>query len=159
MSKPFNSALETGVRSVAILTSVFPNRLDLQQLVYLDYLTLHSADVDGPSSLHAPLPLRAGELAVRRQLLEQGLLLMMNRGLVEFLTSTDGFYYVASEKAAPFLGMLQSSYMVMLRERTEWVAARFGDSSLQSLQELEREFLREWSTHFQVVGPSKDIEK
>src|SRR4051794_18613760 len=78
----FNSPLETGVRALTILEAAFPNSCDLQRLVELDYLVVHSGDVGGPESLHAPLPLRAGELLVRRELIEKGLLLMMSRGLV-----------------------------------------------------------------------------
>ena len=52
----FNSALETGVRSLVILAANFPAALDLQRLVDLDYLVVHSGDVDGPKSLHPPLP-------------------------------------------------------------------------------------------------------
>ena len=63
--EPFNSPLETGLRSLAILEAAFPNRYDLQRLVEMDYLVVHSADVGGPESLHAPLPLRAGELLDR----------------------------------------------------------------------------------------------
>ena len=74
---PFNSPLETGIRSLAILVAAYPESLDLQRLLEMDYLVVHSGDADGPESLHAPLPLRAGELLVRRGLIETGLLLMM----------------------------------------------------------------------------------
>ena len=89
MISPFNSPLETGVRSLIILTAAFPHAQDLQHLVFFDYLTVHSGDVEGlesPESLHAPLPMRAGELTVRKGLIERGLFLMMSRGLVEHLS-------------------------------------------------------------------------
>lgn len=145
----FNSPLETGIRSLAILTSLFPKAADLQRLVYLDYLSLHSGDVNGPSSLHAALPLRSGELTVRRQLLEQGLLLMMTRGLVDMNASKEGFLYKASESAAPFLGLLTASYIKDLRVRTEWVADNYGEATLEELHALEKNFFSEWSSSFQ----------
>lgn len=52
----------------------------MQRLVEMDYLVVHSGDADGPDSLHAPLPMRAGELLVRHGLIEKGLMLMMSRG-------------------------------------------------------------------------------
>ena len=82
VNNPFNGPLETGVRSLAILTAAFPMAMDLQRLVEMDYLVVHSEDARGPSSLHAPLPLRAGELLVRRGLIESGLKLMVRRGLL-----------------------------------------------------------------------------
>lgn len=75
---PFNSPLETGIRSLAILAAGHPVTFDLQRLVEMDYLVVHSGDANGPESLHAALPLRAGELLVRRELIEKGLLLMMS---------------------------------------------------------------------------------
>ena len=65
----FNSALETGVRALVILVANFPAALDLQRLVDFDYLVVHSGDVDGPESLHPPLPMREGELLVRRKIM------------------------------------------------------------------------------------------
>ncbi|WP_338053724.1 ABC-three component system middle component 2 [Serratia liquefaciens] len=47
--------------SLAILVAAFPESYDLQRLVEMDYLVVHSGDADGPDSLHAPLPMRAGE--------------------------------------------------------------------------------------------------
>ncbi|WP_306800327.1 ABC-three component system middle component 2 [Endozoicomonas sp. YOMI1] len=61
---PFNSPLETGVRSLAILVAAHPVAFDLERLVEMDYLVVHSGDADGPESIHAALPMRAGELLV-----------------------------------------------------------------------------------------------
>lgn len=149
MTSPFNSSLEIGIRSLTILTAVYPQSLDLQFLVFFDYLTVHSGDVQGPDSLHAPLPLRSGELTIKRGLIESGLLLMISRGLVEHLVSSNGFEYQASDNASAFLSMLTSRYILKLKERAEWVAETFGDSSLQDLKEIEQSFFRSWSTQFQ----------
>ena len=151
MTAPFNSPLEIGVRSLAILTTVFPRTLDIQHLVYFDYLTIHSGDVRGPESLHAPLPLRSGELTIRRNLIERGLNLMMSRGLVEHLTLPEGFQYKASESASAFLSRLSSLYILKLQERAAWVVTTYGQSSLEQLQAVEKGFLREWSMHFQSI--------
>ena len=151
MTSPFNSPLEIGIRTLAILTAVFPRSLDIQHLVYFDYLVLHSGDVEGPDSLHAPLPLRSGELTVRRGLIERGIFLMMSRQLVERLVSSDGFQYIASESAGAFLSMMSSQYILKLKERAEWVAETFGESTLEELQALERHFFREGSIQFHSV--------
>jgi hypothetical protein len=149
MTSPFNTPLETGIRSLAILTAMFPQSLDLQYLVYFDYLTVHSGDVEGPDSLHAPLPLRSGELAVRRELIERGLFLMMSRGLVQRLSEARGFQYIVTDTASAFLSMLSSDYMSKLRERADWVVETFGESSPEELKVVERQFFQAWSTQFQ----------
>ncbi len=151
MIVPFNSPLEIGIRSTVILTAVFPRALDLQYLVFFDYLAIHSGDVEGPSSLHTPLPLRSGELTIRRKLIERGLFLMMSRGLVEQLASSDGFQYAATDRASAFLTMLSSQYISRLKERVEWVTETFGQSTIEELQAMERRFFQQWSTQFQPL--------
>lgn len=42
---PFNSPLETGVRSLAILVAAFPAPFDLQRLVEMDFADLHQAGI------------------------------------------------------------------------------------------------------------------
>jgi hypothetical protein len=149
MASPFNTPLETGIRSLAILTAIFPRSLDLQYLVFFDYLTVHSGDVGGPESLHAPLPMRSGELTVRRELIERGLFLMMSRGLINRLSESNGFHYVVTDTAGAFLSMLSSRYISKLKERAEWVTETFGESTPEELKTLERQFFREWSVQFQ----------
>lgn len=151
MTSPFNSPLEIGIRSLIILTAVYPRSLDLQFLVFFDYFTVHSGDVQGPESLHAPLPLRSGELTVKRGLVERGLLLMISRGLAEHLVSSNGFEYRASDNASAFLSMLSSPYIGKLKERAEWVSETFGNSSLHDLKAIEQNFFRSWSTQFQPL--------
>jgi hypothetical protein len=151
MTSPFNSPIEIGVRSLTILTAVYPRPLDLQFLVYFDYFSVHSGDVQGPDSLHAPLPLRSGELTIKRGLIERGLLLMISRGLVDHLVSSNGFEYLASDNASVFLSMLSSQYILKLQERAKWVAETFGNSSLQDLKEFEQHFFRNEYPQFQPL--------
>src|SRR5450432_1965251 len=93
----FNSALEVGIRALTVLLESFPSSLDLQRLVYFDYLVVHSGDAGGPKSLHPNTPLRNGELLVRRGLIERGILLMVSRGLVERRAGANGISYIAAE--------------------------------------------------------------
>ena len=156
MAAPFNSPLETGVRSLAILTALFPKTVDLQHLVDFDYLVVHSGDAGGPESLHAPLPLRSGELLVRRGLIETGILLMISRGLVERITSASGFGYRATESAAAFLSALGAPYSMRLKDRASWVAATFGNATHAELRTVTRRFFDEWSIQFQPVESTGD---
>ena len=144
----FNSALETGVRSLVILTANFPGSLDLQRLVDFDYLAVHSGDVGGPESLHPPLPMREGELLVRRKIIESGLSLMMSRGLVTRIAGAEGIVYQASDYAKPFVDSLATTYMRELMERASWVAATFGNMETSELHDLISSFFDKWTTQF-----------
>ncbi len=150
-TSPFNSALETGVRSLAVLVASYPRTHDLGTLVQYDYLTVHSADADGPTSLHPPLPLRSGELLVRRGLIESGLRLMMSRSLVQRHFHPAGLHYGADEAAGAFLDNLRSSYIVALRDRADWVAQTFDALSAEELDAVIKRFFKTWTTEFHPV--------
>lgn len=150
----FNSSLETGVRSLVILAANFPDVLDLQRLVDFDYLVVHSGDVDGPESLHPPLPMREGELLVRRKIIESGLSLMMSRGLITRTAGAEGIVYQASDYAKPFIDSLATPYMRLLMERANWVATAFGNVEATELHSLINGFFDKWTTQ---VHPSQGL--
>lgn len=146
---PFNSPLETGVRSLSILEAAHPRSCDLQRLVELDYLVVHSGDAGGPSTLHAPLPMRAGELLVRKQIIEKGILLMISRGLVERIANPGGVHYRASEEAGPFMSSLTASYSLDLRDRARWAIDTFGDMTTDAVRSVTQRFFDRWTSEFQ----------
>lgn len=156
---PFNSALETGVRTLAILIACYPKAHDLGRLVQYDYLTVHSADAGGPPSLHPPLPLRSGELLVRRGLIESGLRLMMSRSLVRRELHVQGFLYGAEDSAASFLDNMNSPYIVALRNRVDWVAATFDELSADKLDSIVKRLFEAWTIEFQPSwsGPQAEL--
>lgn len=148
---PCNSPLETGIRSLEILVAAYPAAFDLERLVEMDYLVVHSGDADGPKSLHAALPMRAGELLVRRGLIEKGLLLMMSRNLIQQIPAEDGFYYVAGDAAAPFLASLTSIYAQKLKERTQWAVERFANMATSEIRQITHRLFESWSSQFQTM--------
>lgn len=148
---PFNSSLETGIRTLVLLETAYPISLSLERLIEFDYLVVHSGDAGGPESLHAPLPLRTGELLVRRSIIESGLDLMMSRGLVERVILLSGISYKASEAAGPFLNALSSSYISSLRERALWVIVSFGQATEDELIGVTRKLFDKWTTQFQQI--------
>src|SRR5580693_2309300 len=117
--RTFNSPIETGIRALILLAESYPTQLDLQRLLEFDYIMVHTGDVDGPPSIHPALPLRSGELLVRRQLIERGLMLMMSRGLIRRHAATTGFTYRAEDDAGPFLDALSAEYLQDLKDRAQ----------------------------------------
>jgi hypothetical protein len=154
----FNGPLEAGVRAVAVLAAAHPDSFDLQRLVALDYLLVHTGDIDGPESLHPPTPLHSAELLVRRKLVEQSLLLMMTRDLVEREMMPDGIRYRAGEGAQPFLDALQSEYIEALKYRAKWLAKRLGSLSDADFRNVMRRFFEQWVEEFQNVERSLGTE-
>ena len=141
----FNSPLEAGVRAVALLLAAFPRAFDLARLVVLDHHLVHTADVGGPESLHPPVPLRVGELLVRRPLVERGLLLMMTRDLVGREVTPSGIVYTAGESAAPFVEAIGSVYLLALQERARWVVEHLSGLSDEELRARVRGSFDPWT--------------
>ncbi|MGW5442756.1 ABC-three component system middle component 2 [Streptomyces asiaticus] len=126
---PLNSPLEVGMRALVLLSQSHPEPLDLAQLVALDYVVLHSGEFDGPRSLHPDLPARAGELGRKRELLEQGLLVLIRAGLADIVDRNGGLMYVATEQGFTFIEVLEAPYIESLRERAEWAVRRYSSNT------------------------------
>ena len=153
------SSCGSRVRTLAILIACYPKAHDLGRLVQYDYLTVHSADADGPPSLHPPLPLRSGELLVRRGLIESGLRLMMSRSLVRRELHVQGFLYGAEDSAASFLDNMTSPYIVALRNRADWVTATFDELRADEVDAIVKRLFEAWTIEFQpsASGPQADL--
>lgn len=150
----FNGPLEAGIRAVSILGACYPKTYDLQRLVALDYLLVHTGDVNGPENLHPSTPTHSAELLVRRKLVEQSLLLMMTRDLVAREVTPDGIKYGAGENAATFLSSVTSSYLMALKDRATWLVEAFGSLSDEQFKGVMRRFFDMWVEEFQQVEKS-----
>lgn len=146
---PFNSAVETGLRILALLTAHESDDCSLERLIVLDYLLVHSHDFPGgPPSLHPDTPFRGGEVLVRRNLIRAGVNLYASRGLILRLFSARGETFAASDEAAGFMDSLASPYAAALRDRATWVRETLSDRSDQDLRDLVRARLADWGAEF-----------
>ena len=123
---PLNSPLEVAVRALALLAECHPATLDLSELVLFDYALLHSGEFAGPPSLHPDLPARTGELGMKRNVLEQALLVLIRADLARFEPDEDGLVYRATERGTAFMDILEASYVESLRERAQWVVHQYA---------------------------------
>lgn len=145
----FNTPLEIGLRALYLLNSLEGRPIDLQRLVYYDYFLVHSKDVKGgPSSLHPSLPLRSGEVLVKRESLKEGLLLMHKKELVKILFDSEGIKYSTSDIAGRFLSYLKSEYAKILSKRAGWVAKKFSRLSDVELRKYVEGNLSRWGSEF-----------
>ncbi|MFT5295741.1 MAG: hypothetical protein ACI9YH_001757 [Colwellia sp.] len=127
----FNTALEAGLRSVILLNEYYPKPIDFEGIVKLDYVLVYSKDFGGPESLHPSVPNRKGELAIRRELVRDGLGLMKRFGLIKILCESEGIFYSVSGDAEPFIKLMKSEYSMTLKNNAEWCVAQLNQSSFQ----------------------------
>lgn len=147
---PFNSAVEVGLRTLAILDASYPDTYSLSRLVVLDYFLVHSDDVDGgPDGLHPQTPHRSGELLVRRKFIQQGIRLYESRNLLERAFANDGIKFLATDSSTVFLDSIAASYVGDLRDRASWVHTTFREQSDEELSAFVRGQLGRWGAEFE----------
>lgn len=145
----FNTPIECGLRSAALLLAAYPAACDLQRLVQYDYLIVHTGDIEGgPPSIHPATPYRSNELLVRRPLVETGLDYMTHRRVIVREFSSLGISYAAGEYAAVFVGALTSSYAALLSDRAAWVIARFQSMNDNDLHRYMQARWSRWGSEF-----------
>lgn len=145
VNSPLNSPVEVGVRVLMLLSEDAPNAHDLNHLVLLDYALVHSADLGGPPSLHPAVPIRSGELGVRRHLVEGGLEAMRRAQLVDSFTAREGILHAATDGAPSFVRILRSPHATALASRAEWCISEFGDQDTASIRETMRTVVGAWT--------------
>lgn len=152
---PLNSPLEVGMRALVLLAESHPEPLDLGQLVLFDYALLHSSELDGPPSLHPELPARAGELGMKRNVLEEALLVLIRAELAEIEGIPQGLVYSATEQGTAFVDVLEAPYMESLRRRAEWVIHGYarGTDVRTATREIINRRPRDTSSADQEVRP------
>jgi hypothetical protein len=153
----FNSPFELGIRMVYLLQSLGPRGADLQKLVLLDYAVVYSADVNGPSSLHTPVPFRGAELMSRRELIEQGLYLMSTRGLVTASWDENGITYYAGEASRLMTTSLTSEYLRKLEARCDWVATHYGNANSEELTVQFADSGHLWGAEIEMVATGAEV--
>ena len=142
------------MRALILLAESYPEQLDLQRILEFDYIMVHTGDVDGPPSIHPALPLRSGELLVRRQLIERGLMLLISRGLISRHPTPKGFMYRAKDDAGPFIDALSAEYLDDLKNRAVWVVDRFSEMSDHDIRIMLSTVYDQWSREFQAPEQS-----
>lgn len=152
----FNSTIETGIRAVIVLEALYPRACGLGEMTCFDHLVVHSADLDGPPSLHPDLRPRTGELVVRRGLVGESLRLMCQMHLIDETHDGDGIRYVASDDVPSFLRLLRAPYTQALRERAHWLAEEFGHRTEAEIEALVAALVGRWTLDFGPAGAGRD---
>ncbi|MDI5973518.1 threonine transporter [Streptomyces sp. SL13] len=145
--EPLNNPIEVGMRTLVLLSASFPRPLDVPQIAHLDDAMLHSGDMGGPPSLHPTLPAGPGELAMKRRLIKQGLIVLLRADLAEVEATEQGLVYHASEEGGAFVDLLETPYVVTLRNRATWIVTAH-DAARPNVREATRAITDRWAHAF-----------
>lgn len=145
----FNTPLEAGLRCLVILTGLENTGADIQRLIYLDYLLTHYGDVDSNyESLHPSTPFRSGEILIKRELVNQGLHLMVSKKLINIEYGERGILYKAMPYSKAFLQHFESNYMLKLLNINELLVDRFFSYTDEELKNFIMRNIDRWGGEF-----------
>lgn len=151
----FNSPLESGLRTLLILTKSYPKPVDTQRLIYYTYLTLHTSDFTEKASLHPSTPNRSCQIVVQRAVLQGGLLLLQLKDLIDTKYTATGIAYKANKSAVAFTDNISSSYAQEFNLCVDSVLERFGGMSDKQLNAFVTENLTKWGSEFVDEGANQ----
>lgn len=133
----FNNRIDIWLRILIVLDAIFPQDVDIEELVYLDYLLVHSWDANWPDSIHPEVPSRWWEIYIKRDIIQESLDLFHHKWLIEVVYSSNhGITYKASEYSSPFLEKLNENYSIKLINRGVWLKDKYSTFNLQELKEM-----------------------
>ena len=142
--KIFNTPTEIGLRSLIILRSSKRVIMDVEKLMYLDYLILNTFDVGGPPSIHSPIPNRGVQIYSKKDLIQRGLKTLLSKELIDFIASDKGFMYQINDAGIMFLELFQTKYFEDLVYRSNWVLDKWGSYNNIELKALIDSNLQKW---------------
>jgi hypothetical protein len=132
----FNTSLEIGLRSMFLLSSLYPLKVNLDRLLYFDYLTIYTQDAELKiESLHPEYAMRIIELFSKREILKKALMRMTSKGLITIECGEEGFNYCANSNTNWFLeGLKDDEYSKELIKRTKAITEAFKNYSDEELR-------------------------
>ena len=155
--KLYNTPLELGMRSLILLHTSNSAIMDLEKIMYLDYLCLNTSDLDGPKSLHAPIPNRGVQIFSKKDLIQKGLSIMITKDLVKLILQPNGFFYQITEAGTLFLDFFQTKYYLNLSERCKWVNGKWGSESTENIKYYIDNNIQKWGGDFLVNNKSDKL--
>lgn len=137
-NKLFNSPFEMMLRVLLFLSQDDKNYYFIDRIILLDFISCYSADFQLPySNLHGTNNYKFGEIASRRQLVQEAIKLLVTKGLVEVKVDK-GYWFCISELGITYANTLNSSYANEYRAISKAVIKKYRKESDENILNLVR---------------------
>ncbi|MCB0646115.1 MAG: hypothetical protein KDC49_05610 [Saprospiraceae bacterium] len=146
--KIYNNIFEISIRILISLNTIERKKLAIDELLIYDHLILNTFDVDGPASLHAPIPNRGVQLYSKKEIFQQSLAYLISKDLCILNSDKKGILYSINSNGSALLLYLESEYFTRLCEKAKWVNKNFGQLNRSELNQFVRENITNWGTEF-----------
>jgi hypothetical protein len=145
MTNLLNGPVELALRILILVNEQADQVWTVDNLLVLDHMAVHSADFEGPPSLHPPFPLRSADIGARRTAVRQAIELLIHRGLFMTELSGGGITFRAGDEVHSLAGLLGSPYAEELRLRAQWISSLSGFGGATPVQSRLRQIVESWS--------------
>lgn len=145
-NKLFNSPFEMSLRVALLLASVPNERLSIDRIIGLDFISCFAADFGIPyTNLHGDNGYRYGEIVGRRLLVQNAIKMLVSQGLIN-VTIDRGYLFSIFERGNEFSNKLETSYAREYRAIAKAAISKYKDNSdaeiLAIIQNLSIQALR-----------------
>ena len=137
-NKLFNSPFEMMLRVVLLLSQDKKNYYSVDRIVLLDFVSCYAADFQLPySNLHGTNDYKFGEIANRRQLVQEAVKLLVTRGLVEVKVDK-GYLFRIADLGLEYAKKLESSYATEYKAISKSAIKKYRKESDENIFNLVR---------------------
>jgi len=144
----FNGRIELALRTLYLLKHSNKD-LDLQRILYYNYLMVHSSDISGgPISLHPDLPNRSCEIIVLREKFKEAIQMLISKEIIGVKYKKKGVYYTKNEKTLNFLNYFESDYSKNIDKIAKWTCDYFGKEKDVKISQFINNNLSKWGEEF-----------
>lgn len=134
----FNSPFEMMLRVLLLLSQDKENYYSVDRIVLLDFISCYAADFQLPySNLHGTNNYKFGEIASRRQLVQEAVKLLVTRGLIDVKVEK-GYWFSISDLGFNYANKLESSYATEYREIFRSAIKKYRKESDENILNLVR---------------------
>jgi len=92
--------------------------------------------------------MRAGEISLRRGLVEQGLQLLASRGLVKRTLDHNGILYQAEDLTNLYISSMRGNYFEALKIRSLWAVSLTEPMNDEAINRLRQQSTSAWKMEF-----------
>ncbi len=137
-NKLFNSPFEMMLRVLLLLSQDKKNYYSVDRIVLIDFVSCYAADFQLPySNLHGTNNYKFGEIASRRQLVQEAIKLLVTKGLIEVKVDK-GYLFCISVSGFEYAKKLESSYATEYKAISKSAIRKFRKESDENIMKLVR---------------------
>jgi hypothetical protein len=130
------------------MNTIQRRKLSLDELLIYDHLILNTFDVNGPASLHAPIPNRGVQVYSKKQIFQRSLAYLLSKDLCILISDENGILYSINSNGSSLLEYLESEYFTRLCQKANWVNQNFGQLNRSELNIFVKKNIANWGTEF-----------